>query len=46
MKILDWISKTNQGEHTQEIDRAAGTYAIGVSSEQRALYEAVAQEIP
>lgn len=43
--LLLIINKTNRGWHTQEEDKRAGTYAIGAFSEQRALYNTVAQEV-
>lgn len=45
MKILDRITKTKSGWHTQEVERRASTYTIRVSSKQRSLDEIVTQEV-
>lgn len=44
-KILDQITKTNQGWHTREVDKLVDTYIIGAFSEQRDLDKIMDQEV-
>lgn len=44
-KILDWITKTDRGWHTEEVDRSVTTYALSAYSEYRGLDEIVDQEV-
>lgn len=44
-KVLDQVSNTNRGWHNREVDRGAGTYAIGDSSKQSDLNDTISQKV-
>lgn len=45
LEVLDQISLTNQGWHTQEAERRTGIYAIRASNKNRVSDDTVAQEV-
>lgn len=45
IRILDYLSLTNRGLHTQEAEIGTETYAIGASNEHRVIDNTVGQEV-